>query len=89
MPRRIRDNQNYQHHAPTPAEPWWEGVTPVDDVRYARALRLSQFVRDLVRGPTTMMREGRLAYRRQCIERWQAYLDGWAPYDDRKHERQR
>lgn len=39
--RRTRDNQDYQHHTPSPS-PWWEGVTPADSVRYERARRLSQ-----------------------------------------------
>lgn len=76
---RIRDNQDYQHHVPTPTEPWWGNIAPADGVRYARALRLSQFARDLGRGPTTMLRAGRLVYRRQCVELWRAYLDGWTP----------
>lgn len=78
MARHLRDNQDYQHHTPA-SSPWWEGVTPADRVRYDRALRLSQFARDLARGPTTMMRPLRLVYRQQCIERWRDYLEGWTP----------
>lgn len=81
MPRKARDNQDYQHHPPS-SSPWWEGVTPADGVRYERARRLSQFAREVGRGETTMMRKGRLEYRRQCIERWRDYLEGWTPRDE-------
>ncbi len=74
-----RDYRNNTRHQASEAEPWWAEATPADKPRYARALRLSQFARDIARGPTTLMRNGRLAYRRQCLDRWRDYLDGWTP----------
>jgi len=36
-------------------------------------------VRDLARGETDLMTSALPAYRRQCLDRWADYLDGWAP----------
>ena len=74
---------NYRRYDPE-REPWWQGTTPgpsgsEQDRRYERARRLSQFARDVARGPTVMMSPALIAYRQQCLDRWQEYMDGWAP----------
>lgn len=68
--------QDYQHHTPTEDEPWWSVVTPADERRYDRALRLTQFRRDVDSGLSLMMNARKLARRRAVLAQWEAYLDG-------------
>ena len=66
-----------------PTDPWYTPSPPQPEAearrRYQRALRLSQFARDIERGARLMMTPAMLDYRRQCLDRWQDYLDGWTP----------
>jgi hypothetical protein len=59
-----------------PDDPWWHvGITPADSVRYARAVRLSQFKRDVKRGVTPLRKQRLLDYRQRCIDNWQRYME--------------
>ena len=70
------------YYRATPEEPWWSVVTTTADPYYERARTLSQFARDVARGPTLMMHKRRLAYRQRCIRHWQYYLDHGVPPDE-------
>jgi hypothetical protein len=70
--------QNYQYHTPSQEEPWWADMTPAHP-HYNRALQLSNFLRDIRRGPSLLMKARKLAYRQHCIDNWQHYLETGVP----------
>lgn len=71
--------QDYRRHSPSDDEPWWSAIAERHGVRYERARRLSQFRRDVAGGPRLTMSAAKLRRRRQALERWRDYLDGWRP----------
>lgn len=62
----------------------WKAAAPLPDSRsdqpgnrrYQRGVRLSQMIRDITRFVDVPYFAPRIAYWRECVERWEDYLDG-------------
>lgn len=70
----MQDYRRYDRS--DPAEPWWALVPDASDRRlHARALRLSQFRRELAAGRRGPERRGWRAWRERALANWRAYLE--------------